>query len=43
MKRVLIFSDKWENGGIESFIMNLVRCLNKDKYLLTIVCAKKRD
>lgn len=41
MKKILLFSDKWGNGGIESFVMNVIRCLDNTKYNITLVCAKK--
>ncbi len=43
MKKILIYSDKWQNGGIESFTMNLIRCLDSNKYEITLLCAKKRN
>ena len=41
LKKILLFSDKWGNGGIESFVMNVIRCLDNTKYNITLVCAKK--
>ena len=40
-KKILIYSDKWINGGIEAFIMNTIRCLDNENYDITIICSQK--
>ena len=40
MKNICLYSEKWTNGGIESFLVNLVELLSK-KYDFTIVTSQK--
>ena len=40
MKKVCLYSEKWSNGGIESFLVNLVVLLSK-KYNFTIITSQK--
>lgn len=38
-KKILFYSEGWGHGGIETFIMNAVRVLNKDQFKFDIFCT----
>lgn len=40
--KVLLYTDKWTIGGIESFIINLYQNINKEKFDVDIMCSQKQ-
>ncbi len=40
-KRVVEYADKWTTGGIEGYILNLVKNIDHEKYEVSIVVAQK--
>lgn len=42
-KRVLLYSEGWGTGGIESFIMNVARALDPNEYEFEIFCTHDYD
>lgn len=43
MKKVLVYCEKWENGGIESYLMNQFRHWDLSQAEYTILSAEKSD
>lgn len=41
MKKVLIYTERWSVGGIESLIVNLIKNMNKDKFDVNILVSQK--
>ena len=41
-KKVLLYTDKWTTGGIESFIINLYQNIDKNKFDVDIMCSQKQ-
>jgi glycosyltransferase involved in cell wall biosynthesis len=43
MKKILFYSEGWGTGGIEAFIMNAARCLDKTQFQFDIFCTHDYD
>lgn len=41
-KRILLYTDKWTTGGIEAFIINLYKYIDKKKFDVDIMCSQKK-
>ena len=40
IKNVIIYSEKWTTGGIEAFIMNVYRHMDKENLKINIMCSE---
>ena len=40
VKNVIIYSEKWTTGGIESFIMNIFKNIDKENIKIDIMCSE---
>ena len=43
MKKILFYSEGWGTGGIEAFIMNSIRCLDKTQFKFDVFCTHDYD
>ena len=43
MKKIVFYTEKWTNGGIETFIVNAIENLDRENYKIEIITSQKEN